>query len=196
MTNETRPSFLDAAFDEAALAARRSRDPSTKVGAAIYRPDNTLASKGYNGFPRGVRDLDERYADRQKKYLFVVHAEMNALLTAREPLHGYILVSTAFPCASCAGAIIQAGIKQVYAPMPSADILQRWGESFEVAKTMFREAGVAFWFRTEEETLVGASAVAPEPAPQSALPAGLVWKKPHQCWTPKNWIPSWLRLGC
>jgi dCMP deaminase len=137
-----RKTFLDRAFDQALLTAQSSRDPSTKVGAAIYRPDNTLASAGYNGFPRGVKDLAERYDLRATKYLFVVHAEMNALLTAREPLHGYKLISTAFPCATCAGAIIQAGIAEVYAPMPTSQMLERWGPSIDAAKTMFHEAGV------------------------------------------------------
>lgn len=144
----SRPDFLTSAFDEARCAARRSRDPSTQVGAAIFRPDKTLASKGYNGFPRGVQDLEQRYADRPTKYLFTVHAELNALLTAREPLHGYTLISTLFPCAACAGAIVQAGIACVYAPEPKPAEVERWGLSFRAAQIMFAEAGVVV--RTEE----------------------------------------------
>ncbi|WLB77042.1 deoxycytidylate deaminase [Bradyrhizobium elkanii] len=66
-----------------------SKDPSTKVGAVIVRPDRTMASFGYNGFPRGIADTDERLNNREVKYDLVVHGEINAILTAREPLHGY-----------------------------------------------------------------------------------------------------------
>ena len=33
----------------AMLAARRSKDPSTQVGACIVSPDNIIISTGYNG---------------------------------------------------------------------------------------------------------------------------------------------------
>jgi dCMP deaminase len=66
-----------------------SKDPSTKVGAVIVRPDWTVAAMGYNGFPRGIADTPERLNDRETKYALVTHAEVNAILTAREPLHGY-----------------------------------------------------------------------------------------------------------
>lgn len=121
-----------------------SRDPSTKVGAVIVRPDKTIASVGFNGFPRGVADLDERYADRPTKYRMVVHAEANAIVSAREPLHGCSLyVHPLFPCSSCAALAIQAGIVRVATPPPEGD-LERWRESFEASAEMFVEAGVAF----------------------------------------------------
>jgi dCMP deaminase len=118
-----------------------SKDPSTKVGAVIVRKDRTIVSVGYNGFPRGCRDLPELYADREKKYPRTVHAEVNAILTAREPLHGCSLyVSPLYPCPSCAGIIIQSGIFAVYAHMPSEP--GHWAEAFETSKQMFKEAGV------------------------------------------------------
>lgn len=138
----TRPTFHEWAFGEAAHAARRSKDPSTRVGAAIFRPDGTLASKGYNGFPRGVGDDPARLADRPTRYLMTVHAEANAIVTAREPLHGHTIFSTFFPCAACAGLIIQSGISCVVAPEPAKELRERWAASIEAAETMFREAGV------------------------------------------------------
>jgi dCMP deaminase len=118
-----------------------SKDPSTKVGAVIVRPDRTIASFGYNGFPRGVLDGPERYADRAEKYPRVVHAELNAILNAREPLTGYTLfVTPLHPCASCAGAIIQSGIRRVVTTADQDD--NRWRDSFAVAASMFAEAGV------------------------------------------------------
>jgi dCMP deaminase len=76
-------------LDLAAVVASWSRDPSTKVGAVIVRPDKTIASVGYNGFPRQMRDTPERYADREEKYSRIIHAEVNALLHARESVTGY-----------------------------------------------------------------------------------------------------------
>jgi dCMP deaminase len=127
-------------LSDAIVVSRNSKDPSTKVGAIIARPDLTTASQGYNGFPRGVEDSDERLADRETKYKLVVHAEMNALITAREPLHGYTLYSTFPPCSSCAGAIIQAGIQRVVAIRPTPEQEERWG--FSRTRDMFSEAGV------------------------------------------------------
>jgi dCMP deaminase len=116
-----------------------SKDPSTKVGAVIVRPDNTVASLGYNGFPRGVND-DDRLFDRKQKYPMTVHAEMNAILHASENLYGYTLyVYPLLTCANCAAAIIQAGITSVVAVHRHND---RWIESNDIALTMFDEAGV------------------------------------------------------
>ena len=127
-------------MDLAEHIADWSRDPSTKVGAVIVRPDKTVASLGFNGFPRGVADDAARYADRAIKYEMIVHAEMNAILHAREPLHGYSLYVWPFhPCARCAAAIIQSGIKTIYT-LPSDN--DRWKDTFAVAQTMFDESGV------------------------------------------------------
>lgn len=123
-----------------------SKDPSTRVGAVIVRPDRTIASIGFNGFPRGVEDSVERYADRPTKYAMVVHAEANAIVNAREPLHGYTFYCTLFPCSSCASLIIQAGITDVYSLMPAADQIDRWKDSWKTSETMFNEANVG-WIR-------------------------------------------------
>lgn len=126
--------------------ASKSKDPSTKVGAVIVRPDRTIASMGWNGFPRGVADT---YEDREHKLMRTVHAELNAILSAREPLHGYtIYVSPLFPCSNCAAAIIQAGITCVIARMgqPRAE----WAKSFEAARDMFRQAYIDFEIYSEK----------------------------------------------
>jgi dCMP deaminase len=119
-----------------------SKDPSTKVGAVITRPDHTIASVGFNGFPRGVHDTDERLENRSTKYNLVVHAEINAILHAHEPVNGYTLyVHPLFPCANCAGAIIQSGISTVvWADVPIT--FDRWDNDHVHAATMFYEAGI------------------------------------------------------
>jgi dCMP deaminase len=129
-------------LEAAAFFAAWSKDPSTKVGAVIVRPDNTMASHGYNGFPRGVNDDPARYADRAQKYPRTVHAEVNAILSAHERVAGYTLYLTPlFPCAGCAGAVIQAGIKRVVVAGPQAPT--RWLQELEIGKEMFSEASVS-----------------------------------------------------
>lgn len=130
----------------AQLVARWSKDPSTQVGAVIVRPDKTIASIGYNGFPRGVEDTHERYADKVVKHEMVVHAEANAIHNSREPVVGYTIYSTFFPCPHCAAHIIQAGIKRVVS-IPNASDIRYIGRR-KISEQMFNEAGVIF---NEEE---------------------------------------------
>lgn len=131
----------DARFIQLArTVAGWSKDPSTKVGAVVVRPDNTVASLGFNGFPRGVEDSGERLNDRPLKHLLTVHAEANAILAAKEPLHGCtIYVAELHPCAQCAAQIIQSGIVRVVAVSTDNP---RWTESFDAASLMLTEAGV------------------------------------------------------
>ena len=100
----------------AMLAARRSKDPNTQVGACIVSPDNIIISNGYNGLPNGCSD-DEYPWEREgeeTKYPYVVHAELNAILNANgRDLRGSRLYVALFPCNECAKAIIQAGVKEV-----------------------------------------------------------------------------------
>ncbi|WP_316196536.1 dCMP deaminase family protein [Bradyrhizobium sp. SZCCHNS3053] len=129
-------------LDLAETAAIPSKDPSTKVGAVIVRPDRTVASLGYNGFPRGVRDAAERLDDRDTKYSMVVHAEPNAILSAHASVSGCTLYSTLFPCSDCAKLIIQAGIIRVIAPTYSAE--RDRSLRLRLSRLMFAEAGVRF----------------------------------------------------
>lgn len=120
-------------------AEKCSRDPSTKVGAVITK-GKRLVSMGYNGFPAGVEDKPERYADRDLKYKLIVHGEINAIVLAGQPLEGTTLYTWPFmPCSNCAGIIIQSGITKVVAPENDSE---RWQESFAITRNMFREAGV------------------------------------------------------
>jgi dCMP deaminase len=140
--NPLRPSWDQWYVDLAAFVAQRSRDPSTKVGAVIVRPDKTVASIGFNGFPRGIEDKPELLANRDEKYPRTIHAELNAILTANEPLDGYSIYCTLHPCAECAACIIQKRIARVVAFEPSENERLRWGRSFVIAKSMLSEAGI------------------------------------------------------
>ena len=100
----------------ARTAARRSKDPKCKVGACIMDPiDNRVISLGYNGFPYGCSDREFPWnkTGDDNKYLYVVHAEVNAILSAHRDLTGCKLYCTYAPCNECMKAIIQSGIKEV-----------------------------------------------------------------------------------
>ena len=100
----------------AMLAAGRSKDPNTQVGACIVSPENIIISTGYNGMPKGCSDDTFPWArtGEETKYPFVVHAELNAILNANgRDLRGSRLYVALFPCNECAKAIIQSGVREV-----------------------------------------------------------------------------------
>lgn len=129
-------------IDLARHIAKWSKDPSTQVGCVLVDQHRRIVGVGYNGFPRGVGDGPERYADRPTKYAMVVHAEVNAVLNATARTEGTVAYVTHHPCAACAGTLIQAGIRAVFCPVPEPQIAERFGGSFAVATLMLQEAGV------------------------------------------------------
>lgn len=119
-----------------------SKDPSTQVGCVIADDQNRVVSLGYNGFPRGVKDIASRYTDREEKYLFVAHAERNALDNAPLSVEGCTLYSPLLPCNECAKSIIQKGIKKVVSYKPDED---RPHLHWDITEIMFKEAGVMLY---------------------------------------------------
>jgi len=102
----------------ALLSAKRSKDPSTQVGACIVDSDNKVVSIGYNGMPRGVDESKLTWNKGEgldSKYLYVCHAEFNAILNIRNgsSLKGCKVYVTLFPCNECTKAIIQTGISEI-----------------------------------------------------------------------------------
>lgn len=142
-------------FDLANLVSTWSKDPSTKCGAVIVRPDKTIASVGYNGFPRGCDDSPEIYENRELKYERVVHAECNAILNARERLDDYKIYT--WPagygptCSNCAKHIIQSGISEVFHLKDESEFALRWKEQAEIGLQMYAESGVQVWSFPVEE---------------------------------------------
>lgn len=102
----------------AVLSSQRSKDPNTKVGACIVDQDHKIVSNGYNGMPSGCDESKLSWNKGEgldSKYLYVCHAEFNAILNTRDgqALKGCTLYVTLFPCNECTKAIIQSGIKEV-----------------------------------------------------------------------------------
>lgn len=123
-----------------------SKDPSTKVGAVIVGEDKEVISTGYNGFPRGVIDSQERLEHRETKYQYIVHAEQNAIFNASltgSKLKGSSLFVWGLPiCNECAKGIIQTGIKKVYIHKSAFEKNPVWNERWGMTAKMFLEAGV------------------------------------------------------
>ena len=102
----------------ALLSARRSKDPSTQVGACIVNEQNKIVGAGYNGLPIGCSDDDFPWYKEgdflQTKYPYICHAELNAILNnIGMDLKGCRIYTALFPCNECSKAIIQSGIREV-----------------------------------------------------------------------------------
>ena len=129
----------------ALLSAQRSKDPGTQVGACIVGKDNKILSVGYNGMPIGCADEVMPWAregePKDTKYLYVCHAELNAILNySGGNIQGSTVYTTLFPCNECAKALIQSGVKRVvYLADKYSD-----SDSVQASKMMFRMTGVTF----------------------------------------------------
>ena len=145
MKRETYFKWDDYFMSVALLSGKRSKDPSTQVGACIVNRNNIIESIGYNGLPKGCSD-DEFSWEKEgetlnTKYPFVVHAELNAILNAKgKDLSGCKIYVALFPCNECAKAIIQSGMKEViYMQDKYAD-----SDATRASKKMFDMAGVKY----------------------------------------------------
>lgn len=148
--NKQRKDYLswdDFFMGVANLAAQRSKDPNTQVGACIVSKDNRILSVGYNGTPNGYDDRffpwDREGHELETKYLYVVHSERNAILNYRgsnKDFENAKLYVTLFPCNECAKEIIQVGIKEVYY------IEDKYADtnSIKASKKMFDMCGVKY----------------------------------------------------
>lgn len=144
--------FLNLAYQHALM----SKDPSTKVGAVIVNDDKLILSAGFNGFPRGLKDSEERLNDRETKLKLIVHAEMNAVLAAAKngtSING----STMFICATnkdnkiwggpacvrCLVESVQAGVK-TFVSHKFKDVPSRWEDDLRLSRNLMEELNVNF----------------------------------------------------
>lgn len=127
----------------AMLSALRSKDPSTQVGACIVNQDKRILSMGYNGMPHCCDDEEYPWGHGEgldSKYLYVCHAELNAILNCNSSVKNCTVYVTLFPCNECAKAIIQSGIKEIiYLSDKYAD-----AEGTKASKRMFDSAGIIY----------------------------------------------------
>lgn len=133
----------------------KSKDKSTQIGAVIVGKDKEIRSTGYNSFPRGLDDNKPERQERPEKYFYFEHAERNAIFNAARmgtPLDGTtIYLTSGLPCADCARAIINSGIKTVYCKsVCTTKNKEKWYESQEKALEMLKECGVEVIFYDEE----------------------------------------------
>jgi len=131
-------------LEMAKLVATWSKDPSRKIGAVAVNNRQVIAT-GYNGFPAGIEDTLERYQDRETKYEFVVHAEMNCIFNAGKngmSLKDSTMYVYGLPvCHECAKGIIQTGVKRVVIHDEKYTDL-KWVNSFKKTLNLFSEAGI------------------------------------------------------
>jgi len=91
----------------------------------------------------GMDDKTEYLENRDEKYSRVVHAEMNAILFAREPVKGYTLYTVPFmPCDRCFVHVAQAGIVRVVSEKMEGEAAERWEPSFEKVRRYAKEMGI------------------------------------------------------
>lgn len=135
--------------------SKKSKDESTHLGCVIAGENNEIRSVGYNCFPRYIDDDRPERQERPEKYFWFEHAERNAIYNAAFAgisLKDCTAYVTGMPCADCARALIQSGIKKVVIDDGVFGSVEEnkkrfsntWRESMIRALIMFKEAGIKF----------------------------------------------------
>lgn len=154
MTNKWHVRFLRMARE----LSTWSKDPSKQIGVIAVGENRKILSTGYNGFPIGIEDTEERYINREEKYKYIVHGEKNCIYNAC--LNGISLAGSTMyvwglpVCKECAKAIIQVGVKEVVIPelkKPGRECEVKWHDEFEVTKDLFNEVGIKITYVEEYE---------------------------------------------
>ena len=141
------PSWDEYYLNICKVVATRSKDPNTQVGCIIAGPAHEIRSTGYNSLPRGIRDDLAERLERPTKYLWMEHAERNAIYNAARcgtALEGCTIYIELMPCMDCARAIVQAGIREV---VVSRDRMGQYSsdyydEHFRMVEVLFQEASI------------------------------------------------------
>lgn len=146
-----------AAMNLALQTSRRSLDPNTRVGAVVVDKYGNLQAYGHNSLPDRISHSDERLANRDLKLKLIVHAEMNAILSAArrgKALQGSMLYFAAsnpegdrcwggVPCTRCLVEILQAGIERIVS-LPQKDGFSSWHADMEMSRRLIAESGIVF----------------------------------------------------
>src|SRR3989344_3179199 len=110
------PSWDDYFMSMVYLAASKSKDERTHIGAVVVGTNKEVVSLGYNGFPRGVNDNVSKRQKKPEKDFWFEHGERNAIYNATligASLKNCKMYTNGIPCADCARGIIQSGILEV-----------------------------------------------------------------------------------
>ena len=141
------PTWDEYYLDICAKVAARSKDPNTQIGCVIAGPAHEIRSTGYNSLPRGIRDDVPERLERPAKYLWMEHAERNAIYNAARcgtPLDGCTLYVEIMPCMDCGRALVQAGIREVVVSRArmSQYSSEYYEEHFQRVEELLQEAKV------------------------------------------------------
>jgi|JI9StandDraft_1071089.scaffolds.fasta_scaffold02801_4 dCMP deaminase len=133
----------DALFmNLAIMEAEKSVDDSVQNGAVLVQGAYNVIGVGFNGLTSGVPDTPVKW-ERPAKYMWVEHAERNAIYDAAlqgNRTHGASMYCPWASCCDCARAIVQAGIHTLYRlPMGRHE---GWVESIHVGEAILHSAGV------------------------------------------------------
>ncbi len=129
------------------VVAARSKDPNTQIGCVIVGPAREIRTTGYNSFPRGIRDNVPERRERPTKYLWIEHAERNAICNAARcgtALEHCTIYVEIMPCMDCGRAIVQAGIQEVVVSNERMEAYSsdQYDQQFRMVEVLFQEAGV------------------------------------------------------
>ena len=133
----------------AKLVSTWSKDPSTKVGAVAVSNSGQILSTGFNGLPRNMVDSDKRYQNREFKYKYTVHAELNCIYNAMfnntSIVNSTIYVWGLPVCMECAKGLVQTGVSRIVIPkdiMLNDKMKKKWEDDFYASQILFLEVGL------------------------------------------------------
>lgn len=136
---------IDKLIPVARSIAFLSKD-RVKVGAIICSDDGAIVSTGFNGFPRGICDYDDRINNEEVRLKYIVHAEANAIIQAgrlgTNVIGKNLIVWGRAICSECTKFAIQAGISKIYTPSVIAGSSLKWTIHRINSRALCKEAGV------------------------------------------------------
>lgn len=129
--NYTRPTAVEYFMSLAYLVSKRSHDAQTQHGTVIVDKNNKIVSTGYNGFLSGAND-DILPNVRPYKLNFILHSEVNAVISAKRDLSDCTAYITGLPCIECLKVMIQSGIRRIIV----GDVGHKFQENYEDLKNI------------------------------------------------------------
>lgn len=126
----------------AEVVSQRSPDPNTKHGCVLVDKNNRVLSTGYNGPIQGLpHELLEW--ERPQKYLWMIHAEDNAVTFAKCDLEGSTAYITGRPCVACLRRLVQAGCQRIVFGNREAKCISE--EELRVSDLVVKAKNISFY---------------------------------------------------